>query len=295
MASLTDSQKTVLRGTISPARVEELRAEVTADLAQENLRQWMDMVGQYERRDVYRAEYRYGFRSRMFKGPFVEVSSWVPLRSFQIVGALERYIQTRLGSTLEERTWEEDAGSSWEDVDGFFRDAAQRLRADGSNPDVLVLQGELPTWLSDDLWRLFDHVPAHLRGRTLDPGMAGHLSIRGSPLLLNQDPSLSPAAYVLDLDEFRYVQTNPDVMDSSDLLFRVDPINWEQAAESIDADTSILSWVGKSLNLDRVLGRDEGVVLLQLFVVLHVIAAATIQDLSPRTVGQRLLLADTKS
>lgn len=278
--ALKPSELYVLNGSVSDERVEALKTGIDSERTRSTVRRLFRAAGGYERRYEYESTARYGNRMNAWKGPLVKGSSWIEYNPSDFARAFERALLQRLGQLLSGRPTGARILRSWEDIADFMREATREIERAERQADLLVIQGNVDRSLGIELLENTDWTatPA-IRG--VDLSIGGHWGdvINGLPVLRIHDTQRPPSIHVVDLTGFRYVQTNPDAMSDEDILVRVDPYNFELAAETVNQNPSLLSSLYRAAHQEEgEFNREEAIVRIQLQVRLHIIEGGLIEE-----------------
>ena len=277
--SLATSERYVLENDVSKARVNALRGAILEERKASDIRRLFQAVRGYERRKEYRSDTRFGVRFLGWKGPLVEGSSWAGYRPRDFSDAPERFLAFQLGSLLEHERLDGPVMRSWADATAFCSEAIRQIDGRGGHADVLVVGGWLEQSIQSDLLRSADwSTPRTIRSVDVSDTASIRETANGLPVLEIRDARLSPSVHVVDLTDFRYVQTNPDAMSDDDLLLRVDEINWELAVEMLNRAPGLAESLYRSTRgEDGRFNREEAVVHLQLQVKLNIVEGGLIE------------------
>jgi hypothetical protein len=145
-----------------------------------------------------------GFRSIVFKGPFVEGSNWLTGSAWGYATAMERHLLRRLEEALREATIERIEASVERDARAIPRalsEMARELVGSGFQPSLFAFAGELGSQLYTDLTKEVipdwdPRVQATLRTTYRIVGMFAGVPIMDIPV------SPMPAVYAVDLASF---------------------------------------------------------------------------------------------
>jgi ppGpp synthetase/RelA/SpoT-type nucleotidyltranferase len=278
--ALEPDERYVMESPTSQTRIDALRAGVESKRQAGAIGRIFRAASRFERVYEYRASYRFGNRMTVWKGPFVEGSSWVEFQPRDFSQALEAFLELQFGDALRSDMVKVPSLASWQETSEFILQSIEGLNTSGGRADLLVIQGRPEEAFNMDMLRSGDwREIQRIRGIDVwDSGPSGPV-IHGLPLVTIQRRDASPSIHVVDLDQFQYEQTNPDAMTNSDLLLRLDPYNFEAAAELVDRDPGIKKWL-YSANHQGQEGeytREEAVVRLLLQVKLHVVEGGKIR------------------
>lgn len=269
----------VLNSPISEERVAAFRTGIESERTRSTVRQLFRAVEGYARRYEYESTARYGIRANAWKGPLVEGSNWAEYNPTDFARMFERGLQRRFGERLQGRSTSTRTLRSWEEIADFIREATRDMEGAERQADLLVIQGEVDQSLENELLANTDWTatPAVRGVDVSSAGLWGDV-INGLPVLRIHDTQPPPSIHVVDLTGFRYEQTNPDAMSDDDLLVRVEPYNFELAAEAVDKNPDLLSSLYRTAYQEEgQLDREEAIVRMQLNVRLHLIEGRLIQ------------------
>ena len=276
--SLEPDEKLVLDASISEYRVDELMDGLEGARESSTVKRLFRAVGGYERVREYHAHTRYGQRSTIFKGPFVEGSNWVSYRPSDFTDSLESFLLWRLGHLLSEIGSPSSQLESSEATTSYVASAIERVQEAGGQADLIAVQGLLSADQHELLMGSSDWTTTpQIRGTSLASTPHVNEVIAGLPVLRIYDERLQPAIHVFDLSSLRYRQTNPDGTNDANLFLRVQEVDFERATELLRlvpefAQTTYRSQHGE----DGTFTREQTVVHLKLRVELHIVEAGEI-------------------
>lgn len=177
----------------------------------------------------------------------------------------------------------------------FARTAIREIRESGGVADLVLLSGARA--IDFDLYRALEYnQPRLIRGSEVGDAISGSGTIDGVPVYQAAAAGSSSRLSVVDLNDFELERFPPAPNETHDIIVSVDEITEEDAIERLESHPEWRETLRLSDEPGRELSLEDGVVRLQLRVVLEVLAAGTINaHPSPRTQSAHLDSAGTET